>query len=172
MTDGERNLWSELRQFRRLYKVHVRRQVPIGPFVADFAIHEHRLVIEVDGEHHFETEGMARDRRRDEWMASQGYRVLRFNTGELADAFNGCVVEILAELGLMDGSESTPTPHPSPQGGGETPMLAHSPPAVSQGTGVGEFPSPLWGGVRGGGDEGEEAAPGLARSRQQGKACP
>ncbi|MCV3241141.1 endonuclease domain-containing protein [Mesorhizobium sp. ZC-5] len=50
MTDGERKLWSELRQFRRWYGIHVRKQVPIGPDVVDFAIHEHRLVIEVDGE--------------------------------------------------------------------------------------------------------------------------
>jgi len=115
MTGGERKLWSELREFRRLYGIHIRKQTPIGPFVADFAIHEHKLIIEVDGEHHFTPDGIARDRLRDNWLASQGYRVLRFNTGELSDSFDGCVTEILAELGLMT---DTPTPNPSPQGGG------------------------------------------------------
>jgi very-short-patch-repair endonuclease len=118
MTEGERRLWSELREFRRLYGIHVRKQAPVGPFVADFVIHEHKLAIEVDGEHHFTPEGMARDRRRDEWFASQGYRVIRFNTGELSDSFDGCIVELLRELGLMEVGDSTPTPNPSPQGGG------------------------------------------------------
>jgi very-short-patch-repair endonuclease len=119
MTDGERKLWAELREFRRWYGIHVRRQAPIGVFVADFVIHEHRLVIEVDGEHHFESERQYRDRERDEWLTGQGYQVLHFNTGELSDSFDGCIEEILRTLGLMEERRHTPTPNPSPQGGGE-----------------------------------------------------
>ncbi|PSJ64944.1 hypothetical protein C7I84_04190 [Mesorhizobium ephedrae] len=118
MTDGERRLWSELREFRRWYGIHVRRQAPIGPYVADFVIHEHRLVIEVDGEHHFLPDRMSRDLRRDEWLASQGYKVLRLTTGELSDSFEGCIIEILHALGLMENQEGTPTASPTPQGGG------------------------------------------------------
>jgi very-short-patch-repair endonuclease len=114
MTDGERKLWRELREFRRLYGIHVRRQAPIERFVVDFDIHEHGLIIEVDGEHHFTQEGLNRDAQRDNWLAAQGYRILRFNTGEIADCFDGCIEEILAALGVID----TPTPNPSPQGGG------------------------------------------------------
>ena len=116
MTDGERRLWRELRDFRRLYGIHVRRQAPIGPYVVDFAVHEHRLVIEVDGEHHFGTEGLRRDRVRDDWFATQGYKVVRLNTGELSDSFVGCVEEILRELGLMTSSSGSPSPAASPQG--------------------------------------------------------
>lgn len=101
MTEGERKLWAELRQFRRYYGIHVRRQAPIGPYIADFAIHEAKLVIEVDGEHHFTAEGAARDWKRDNWLATAGYRVIRLNTGELAEAFDGCIEKILHELGLM-----------------------------------------------------------------------
>jgi len=60
MTDGERKLWSKLREFRKLYGLHVRKQVPIGPYVADFAIHSKKIVIEVDGEHHFLPDRMYR----------------------------------------------------------------------------------------------------------------
>lgn len=102
MTEGEKRLWSELRGFKTLYGIHVRKQVPIGPFVADFAIHSARLVIEVDGEHHFTPQGMAKDAQRDGWLENAGYRVVRFNTGELADAFDGCIEQILRELGLMN----------------------------------------------------------------------
>ena len=54
----------------------------------------------------------------DQWFASQGYAVVRFTTGELCDAFDGCVEEIMRSLGLMDERSRTPTPSPSPQGGG------------------------------------------------------
>lgn len=101
MTDGERKLWSELRDFRRLYGIHVRKQVPIGPYIADFAIHSKKLIIEVDGEHHFTPNGTMRDMRRDAWFATQGYMTIRMTTGELSDSFDGCVEEILRALGLM-----------------------------------------------------------------------
>ncbi len=119
MTDGERRLWSELRKFRRWYGIHVRRQAPVGPYIVDFVIHEHWLVIEVDGEHHFTAAGLARDHIRDVWFTTQGYKVVRFNTGELSDSFEGCIEEVLRELGLMGCDRYTPTPTPSPQGGGE-----------------------------------------------------
>ena len=100
MTEGERKLWSELKQFRRLYGIHVRRQAPIGRYIVDFAIHSAGLVVEVDGEHHFTAAQMARDARRDAWLAAQGYRIVRVTTGDLSDNFNGCIEEILRELGL------------------------------------------------------------------------
>ncbi|WP_417412714.1 endonuclease domain-containing protein [Hoeflea sp.] len=102
MTEGEKRLWAELRDFKRLYGLHVRKQVPIGPFIADFAIHSAKLVIEVDGEHHFTADGQAKDARRDDWLKNAGYRIVRFNTGELADAFDGCIEQILRELRLMN----------------------------------------------------------------------
>jgi very-short-patch-repair endonuclease len=110
MTEGERRLWSELREFRRWYGIHVRRQAPIGPYIVDFVIHEHHLVIEVDGEHHFLPDRMQRDRHRDEWLASQGYKIIRLNTGELSNSFEGCIVEILGALGLMGDRSSDPSP--------------------------------------------------------------
>jgi very-short-patch-repair endonuclease len=116
MTTGEKRFWSELREFRRFYGLHVRRQAPIGHYVADFAIHERKLVIEVDGEWHFTDEGLRRDKARDSWLAGRGYRVLRFTTGDVDENLDGCIEEILRALGLMT---DTPTPDPSPQGGGE-----------------------------------------------------
>ena len=104
MTGGERRLWSELKEFRRLYGIHVRKQASIGVYTVDFVIHEHRLVVEVDG--HFTAVGQARDAVRDAWLRSIGYRVLRLKTGELAHSFSGCIVEILAALDLMKDDAS------------------------------------------------------------------
>jgi very-short-patch-repair endonuclease len=105
MTDGEKRLWSELKEFRRHYGLHVRKQAPIGPYIVDFAVHARNLVIEVDGEHHFTPDGMKRDARRDQWLRGQGYRVIRFTTGDLGAAFDGCITELLRELGLMETAQ-------------------------------------------------------------------
>ena len=104
MTEGERKLWSELKTFRRLYGVHVRKQAPIGPYVVDFVVQSKKLVIEVDGEFHVLTSRKESDRQRDDWLRAQGYSVLRLSTGDLSDAFDGCIEKILRALGVMEGA--------------------------------------------------------------------
>ncbi|HFC04376.1 MAG TPA: endonuclease domain-containing protein [Rhizobiales bacterium] len=100
-TNGEKRLWSELKKFRKHYQLHVRKQAPIGPYIADFAIHSKKIIIEVDGEHHLSSKGLVRDKKRDAWFKGQGYRVLRFNTGELIENLGGCVEKILDEVGAV-----------------------------------------------------------------------
>jgi very-short-patch-repair endonuclease len=73
-TEAERALWYMLRS-RRFSGYKFRRQVPIGRYVVDFICFEKRLIVEADGSQHAESE---HDRRRDEWLAAQGFRVLRF----------------------------------------------------------------------------------------------
>jgi very-short-patch-repair endonuclease len=90
-TDVERAMWRLLRD-RRLVGIKFRRQVPIGPFVADFASVEHRLVIEFDGSQHSES---AVDARRDEYLLFDGWRVLRFWNNEALSNRNGVLESIL-----------------------------------------------------------------------------
>ncbi len=73
-TDVERLMWYLLRD-RRFAGVKFRRQVPIGPFVVDFAAAAPRLVVELDGGQHVDHAG---DKARDAYLAAQGWRVLRF----------------------------------------------------------------------------------------------
>ena len=47
MSPPEAMLWAELRRSKQGFKV--RRQHPIGPYVADFFVRDANLVIEVDG---------------------------------------------------------------------------------------------------------------------------
>ena len=69
----ERKLWTILRD-RRLEGLKFRRQVVIGSYVVDFVCMRHRLIVEADGPFH----DAERDSARDEWLRSQGFRVLRF----------------------------------------------------------------------------------------------
>jgi very-short-patch-repair endonuclease len=101
MTEGEKTLCQELREFKRLYGVHVRKQVPIGPYIADFAIQSAKLINELDGQHHFSPEGLARDQQRDDWFDRAGYRIIRINTGDWSDNADGCIETILHTLGIM-----------------------------------------------------------------------
>ncbi|MFN3575562.1 MAG: endonuclease domain-containing protein [Tabrizicola sp.] len=116
MTPQERRVWAKLRELNRMLGLHFRRQAPIGPFIADFADLGRRLVIEIDGGGH----GGERDAARDEWLASQGFRVLRFWNPEVPGNIEG-VMQVIIDA--VDGDELAagvpPTPIPSPRGGGE-----------------------------------------------------
>ncbi|ANL26425.1 restriction endonuclease type 2-like protein [Rhizobium phaseoli] len=72
--DAEGNLWNELRD-RRLSGHKFVRQLPIGPYFADFACRELRLVIEIDGSQHADN---PRDAIRDAFMTGNGWSVVRF----------------------------------------------------------------------------------------------
>ena len=87
----EQALWKAIRKTG----LHVRRQAPIGRYVADFALHEARLIIEVDGGWHDEPEVQLRDIERDAWLAFQGYRVLRFRNQQVFDDLDGVVDAIM-----------------------------------------------------------------------------
>jgi very-short-patch-repair endonuclease len=94
-TDAERRLWHYLRR-RHLRGARFRRQVPIGPFITDFACLARRLIVEVDGGQH-QLERMA-DKRRDEYLQRHGFRVLRFWNNDVLLRTEGVLERIWKEL--------------------------------------------------------------------------
>jgi very-short-patch-repair endonuclease len=96
MTDAELKLWNELRA-HRLMGLGFRRQVPIGPYIVDFACPTHRLAVEVDGSQHADAENLARDRVRTAYLQGGGWLVLRFwNDDILRDIDNVCQHIVIA----------------------------------------------------------------------------
>ena len=81
-TEAERKLWAHLR--REALGVHFRRQVAIGPYVADFLCHQAKIIIELDGSQHLQQQRMKEDAEREGYLRRQGYRVIRFNNNEIA----------------------------------------------------------------------------------------
>jgi len=73
-----------------------RRQVPIGPYVVDFACFKARLVIELDGSQH--AKAFERDQQRTAWLASQDFRVLRFWDNDVLLQTDGVLEAIRAAL--------------------------------------------------------------------------
>lgn len=73
MTREEALLWKLIRG--NALGVKFRRQHPVGPYIVDFACLRPKLVVEVDGGQH---QGSECDRRRDAYLQSRGFAVLRF----------------------------------------------------------------------------------------------
>jgi very-short-patch-repair endonuclease len=89
LTQAEKHLWYVLRVEN--LGVKFRRQAPIGKYIVDFVAYEKKLVIELDGGQHYESED---DKVRDEWLQSQGFTVVRFWNNEVLENRDGVVLKI------------------------------------------------------------------------------
>ena len=107
LTDAELRLWFHVRD-RRLAGYRFRRQHPIGPYFADFAGVERRLVVELDGGQH--VAGSAADRRRTAPLERRGWRVIRFRDSDALKPPQLVLEALLPEL-------KSPHPDPLPQAG-------------------------------------------------------
>ena len=85
-TRAERRLWFE---FLRDLPEKFTRQKPLGHYIADFYCSSCRLVIEVDGDSHFDDSGEAYDARRTAALEAESVRVLRVTNLEVMEEFEG-----------------------------------------------------------------------------------
>jgi very-short-patch-repair endonuclease len=100
-TDAERKLWWNLRHRLKTPDTHFRRQVRIGRYIADFACHSARIVVEVDGgQHAVRTEA---DMERTKVLEANGHRVKRFWNNDVRN-IDGVLEEIQSAI------TTTPTP--------------------------------------------------------------
>ena len=109
-TPAERKLWSLLSRSQLGHKFS--RQMPIGPFIADFLCRSQRLVIEIDGGQHCESTS---DAARTRFIENQGYRVIRFWNNEVMGNLEGVIIRITGTLALP------PPPAPPARGRGANP---------------------------------------------------
>jgi len=93
-TEAEKRLWSALREV--FPEAKFRRQVPFGPYFADFCSHAAKLVIEADGGQHAEAVGY--DAARTRFIEREGYRVLRFWNDEVLANTGGVLASIAAAM--------------------------------------------------------------------------
>jgi len=95
----EEIFWGIVRN-RQIGGYKFKRQVPIGPFIADFVCVERKLIVELDGPFH----RAGHDAERDAFLEVQGFSVLRIKNEEFAGDASGVIAMILHEL------ESLPRP--------------------------------------------------------------
>jgi very-short-patch-repair endonuclease len=107
-TPEERKMWELLSRYRPKFT----RQLPIGPYIADFACRQAKLVVEIDGGQHAQSE---RDRLRDEWLTRGGWTVLRVWNSDVVENPIGTAEAILERAAECLGG-THPRPLPSREG--------------------------------------------------------
>jgi very-short-patch-repair endonuclease len=93
-TPAEHRLWQILRA-KRLAGFKFKRQLVIDGYIADLVCPRCRLIIEADGGQHAESEY---DRKRDDYLRSQGFRILRIWNNDIFNNEEGVCDAILAAL--------------------------------------------------------------------------
>lgn len=93
-TPAEHRLWQILRA-KRLAGYKFKRQLPIDHYIVDFVCPRRRLIVEADGGDHAEN---ANDVRRDAYLTTQGFRILRFWNNDIFENEEGVLMSILNAL--------------------------------------------------------------------------
>jgi very-short-patch-repair endonuclease len=96
MTEAETKLWQALRG-KKFDGYKFRRQVAIGIYIVDFVCFAQKLIVEVDGSQH---ESSTHDEKRDAWLDSQGFRVLRLWNNDVLQSLDYTMLAILNALTL------------------------------------------------------------------------
>ena len=96
--------------------VKLRRQHPVGGYVADFYCAKRRLIVEIDGISHDMGERPERDAQRNEWMQSCGMEVMRISASDVLRDPEGLAASL---VGLCSGAPppSAATRLPPPPAG-------------------------------------------------------
>ena len=109
---------------RRLFNVKFRRQHPVGRFITDFCCPERGLVVELDGGQH--AARLEEDKKRTEFLAGRGFRVLRFWDNEVITNLEGVLYRIAEAL-------SNPHARRDPLTPSRVPLTLPSPPVGERG---------------------------------------
>ena len=113
MTPHERKLWY---LFLRKYPVKIYKQRIIGRYIVDFYCASARLVIELDGSQHYESQGLAYDSERSEFLTSVGLEVLRFSNRDIDRDFAGVCTKIDLTIRERMQDPLRPSGAPLPKG--------------------------------------------------------
>jgi very-short-patch-repair endonuclease len=111
-TSAEYVLWEYLSR-KRLQGSKFRRQVPIGPYIADFCCFKKRLIIEVDGRHH--NLQKVPDENRTAYLLTLGFRVLRFSNDLVLNDI-GRVLKTIKDFDPSPSKERVPERRPAQAG--------------------------------------------------------
>ncbi len=94
---AESLIWTVVRA-KRLSGLKFRRQHPIGPFFADFACIEKRVIVELDGGYHdYQYEN---DVERQAYLEQRGWKVMRFSNEDVLRDVEAVAISIARQIGV------------------------------------------------------------------------
>ena len=97
MTEAELVLWEVLKD-KKLCGRKFRRQHSIGYYIAGFYCSTEKLIIELDGHHHYTREGIAEDTQRDNHLEEMNIKVLRFENKQVLNNITQVLKKIKVEF--------------------------------------------------------------------------
>lgn len=107
MTVQEIKIWQYLKN-RQIDGVKFRRQFILGKYICDFVSLENKIVIEIDGSQHIESNS---DFQRDEFLKSIGFKVLRFWNNDIDNNIEGVISKIknvISQCPPLEGGPKSP----------------------------------------------------------------
>ncbi len=110
MTDAEQVLWHFLRN-RRFFDNKFRRQAQIDYYIVDFVCYDKKIVIELDGGQHLAPEKIEYDRKRTEYLNSEGFKVIRYYNTDVLKNLLSVLEDLKIKLEMTPSSGLRP---PSP----------------------------------------------------------
>jgi very-short-patch-repair endonuclease len=103
-TKHEQMLWEYLRK-NKILGARIKRQHPIGTYIADFYCHAAKLVIEVDGANHNTTDQKLYDEERTFNLKINGLKVIRFSNEQIEQDLSNVIAEITKQVQEMINSK-------------------------------------------------------------------
>jgi very-short-patch-repair endonuclease len=98
MTKAEKKLWYRIRG-EQLEGHQFRKQVPLDPYILDFACLRKRLALEVDGSQHADIS--ATERERNQFLRAEGFVVIRYWNTEVLQNIDGVLLDLLTKLRVL-----------------------------------------------------------------------
>lgn len=87
-----------MRQALETAGIEFRQEVKIGPYYLDFLLPSRQIVIECDGVYWHNVPGAGvKDRRKDKFLASKGYKVYRFGEDKIKSSVAACVQKLVSD---------------------------------------------------------------------------
>lgn len=96
-TQAEAFLWGYLKN-SQLEGRKFRRQSSIKNYIVDFYCAEEKLVIELDGDFHFDEKAMKEDKKRTKKIEEEGIKVIRFENQEVLLNLDKVLIEIKSQF--------------------------------------------------------------------------
>ena len=93
LTSAEATLWKAI-QRKQLDGRKFRRQHSIKNFIVDFYCPSEKLIVELDGAHHFTSAGWEQDQERDKILKDLGFKILRFENQDVFDSLENVLETI------------------------------------------------------------------------------
>ncbi len=95
-TEPEKRFWSWVRS--KQLGTKFRRQHGIGNYIVDFYCAEYALIVEIDGDSHYDPDAIAYDAARTQFLTTKGFHVIRFTNHEIMQNKEGVLLSLMAQL--------------------------------------------------------------------------